>query len=97
MRPKGLLGAGFALAGSAFFCVGAYWLVEANLIAMNGVRTTGQIAGYEGSANRHVLAYTFEDREGRTFPGRLTPFSFSTGPLSHARAKVDSMSGDQSR
>lgn len=89
MGPKGLFGGAFLLVASGFFLVALYWLVDANLIAMNGVRTTGQIAGYEGSANRHALTYTFEDRKGRTFTGRLTPFSSRSGPLRHARAEAE--------
>jgi hypothetical protein len=88
MGPKGLFGGAFLLVSSLFFLVGAYWLVDANLIAMNGVRTTGQIAGYEGSARRHVLVYSFVDRKGRRFTGRLTPYSSKSRRLRHARAKA---------
>lgn len=89
MGPKGLVGWGLLLGGLVFFGIGAYWLVDANLIAMQGVRTTGQIAGYEGSGSRVVLTYTFEDRKGQTFIGHETPFSIRRGPLRQSRIEAE--------
>ena len=81
MGPKGLFGGMFLLIGGFFFSVFAYWLVDANLIAMNGVRTTGQIAGYDTIGNRRKLAYTFTDRRGETFRGHFGRAWTKSGPL----------------
>lgn len=81
MGPKGLFGGLFLLIGGFFFSVAGYGLVDANLIAMNGVRTTGQIAGFETIGNRYKLAYTFTDRRGETYRGYVNRAWKETGPL----------------
>lgn len=89
MGPKGLFGALFLLIGGFFFSVFAYWLVDANLIAMNGVHTTGQIAGYDTFGNRRKLAYTFTDRRGEAFRGHFHRTWTKTGPLRLKRLEAE--------
>ncbi|MCL9983489.1 MAG: DUF3592 domain-containing protein [Erythrobacter sp.] len=89
MGPKGVFGGLFLLIGGFFFCVGGYALVDANLIAMNGVRTTGQIAGYDTIGNRRKLAFTFTARTGETFRGHFSRAWTKTGPLRLKRLEAE--------
>lgn len=81
MGPKGLIGGAFLLGGLIFWGVGAYWVVDANHIALTGVATTGRIVGLESGGSEGGVArdYAFEDREGRTFGGQVTRFNNRSG------------------
>lgn len=75
MGKKGPLGAIFLVAGTGFFLVTGYLLVDANLIAANGVAAEATVISVDENRSRrgrrtYAPVYRFVDRNGQTFTGQ---------------------------
>ena len=91
MGPKGVIGAGFLIVATILFVVAGTQLVDANVIAWSGKRTTGTIIGHAVSGNRggRATVYSFEDESGRRFEGQASIGFVGSGPNARARRAAE--------